>query len=91
LNRQIKWKSSFIIVVLQSKRKLGDDSYDPYDWESEEEAEEAIERRKTRSSTKSASKPTSATEMETDKSGHDDTAAGPSIEPVTPAVIADDR
>jgi hypothetical protein len=86
----MRWKLNFIIVF-QLKRKPGDESYDPYEWGSEEEAEQGIVRRKTRSATKSVSKPTSATEMETDRSGHDDAAAGPSTEPITPAVIADDR
>lgn len=49
------------------------------------------ERRKTRSSAKPAAKPTTAAEMEADRSDPADTVAGPSSEPATPAVIADDR
>ncbi|PNF28221.1 DNA replication licensing factor Mcm3 [Cryptotermes secundus] len=73
------------------RRKPGDESYDPYDWDSEEETEDVTDRRKTRSSAKLASKPTSATEMETDISVPDDTAAGASAEPASSAVISDDR
>jgi hypothetical protein len=77
--------------VLQPRSKPGDESYDPYDWDSEEEAEDVTDRRKTRSSAKPASKPTSATEMETDISVPDDTAVGPSAEPASSAFISDDR
>jgi hypothetical protein len=49
------------------------------------------ERRKTRSSVKPVAKPTTAAEMETDRSDPSDTVAGPSAEPATPAVITDDR
>jgi hypothetical protein len=49
------------------------------------------ERRMTRSSGKPAAKPTTAAEMETDRSDPSDTVAGPSAEPATPAVITDDR
>lgn len=74
----------------KSRSKHGEETYDPYDWDSEEEAE-VTERRKTRSSVKPAAKPTTAAEMETDRSDPADTVAGPSAEPATPAVIADDR
>jgi hypothetical protein len=49
------------------------------------------ERHVTRSSGKPAAKPTTAAEMETDRSDPSDTVAGPSAEPATPAVITDDR
>jgi hypothetical protein len=84
----MKW--SFITVALQSRSKHGEETYDPYDWDSEED-EEVTERRKTRSSAKPAAKPTTAAEMEADRSDPADTVAGPSSEPATPAVIADDR
>jgi hypothetical protein len=77
--------------VLQPRSKPGDESYDPYDWDSDEEAEDVADRRKTRSSAKSAPKPTSVTEMETEISAPDDAAAGPSAESASPAVITDDR
>ena len=47
--------------------------------------------RKTQRSVKPAAKPTTAAEMETDRSDPSDTVAGPSAEPATPAVITDDR
>jgi hypothetical protein len=49
------------------------------------------ERRMTRSSGKPAAKPTTAAEVETDRTDPSDTVAGPSAEPATPAVITDDR
>ncbi|XP_069692646.1 DNA replication licensing factor Mcm3 [Periplaneta americana] len=62
------------------RRKPGDESYDPYDWDSEEEREEGGKKHKTRSTTSStegAPLPASA-----------ETPAASSTEP---AVIADDR
>jgi hypothetical protein len=49
------------------------------------------ERRMTRSSGKPAAEPTTAPEMETDRSDPSDTPGGLSAEPATPAVITDDR
>ena len=49
------------------------------------------ERRTTRSSGKPAAQPTTAAEVEPDRSDPSDTVAGPSAEPTTPAVISDDR
>lgn len=81
---------SFIIIVLQPRKKPGEEGYDPYDWESEEEAEDGTERRKLQGSSKPVLEHTSESEVETGQSHHDDTAAGPSTEP-PPAIIADDR
>jgi hypothetical protein len=80
-----------VIFVPQPRSKPGDDSYDPYDWDSEEEAEAVTDRRKTRSSAKPAPEPTAATETETEISVPDDTAASPSTESASPAVITEDR
>jgi len=49
------------------------------------------ERCRKQSSGKPAAKPTTAVEMETDRSDPSDTLAGPSAELATPAVISDDR
>lgn len=78
---------SYIIIVLQPRKKPGEEGYDPYDWESEEEAEDGIERHKLQGSSKPVLE---HTEVETGQSRHDDTAAGPSTEPPS-AIIADDR
>ncbi|GFG31335.1 hypothetical protein Cfor_12894 [Coptotermes formosanus] len=58
----------------KSRSKHGEETYDPYDWDSEED-EEVTERRKTRSSAKPAAKPTTAAEMEADRSDPADTVA----------------
>jgi hypothetical protein len=62
----------------------------PYEGDPEEQAE-VTERCKTQSSVKPAAKPTTAPEMETDRSDPSDTLAGQSAEPATLAVITDDR
>ena len=49
------------------------------------------ERCKKQSSGKPAAQPTTAVEMETDRSDPSDTLAGPSAELATPAVTTDDR
>ena len=80
----------FFTIVLQPRSRPGEETYSPYDWDPEEETE-VPEIRKTQRSVKPAAKPTTAAEMETDRSDPSDTVAGPSAEPATPAVITDDR
>jgi hypothetical protein len=80
----------FTYSVLQARTRPAEETYSPYEWDSEEEAE-VPERRKTRSSVKPAAKPTTAAEMEADGSDPSDTVAGPSTETAAPAVITDDR
>ena len=66
-------------IVLQPRSRLGEEAYSPYDGDPVEQAEVA-ERCKKQSSGKRAAKPTTAVEMETDRSDPSDTLAGPSAE-----------
>jgi hypothetical protein len=57
----------FLPIVLQPRSRPGEEAYSPYDWDPVEQAE-VTEICKTQSSVKPTAKPTTAAEMETDRS-----------------------